>query len=125
MKAIVCTKSGPPDVLELKEVEKPVPRDNEVLVKIHASTVTIGDAIIRKIPRLILLPMGLLFGFKSKKITGHEFAGVVEATGKEVKLIPLPIVSLRHKPFAFNTLFLMSSCLSISRFMDQRVTCLD
>ncbi len=86
MKAIVCTKSGPPDVLELKEVEKPVPRDNEVLVKVHASTVTIGDTIIRKIPRLILLPVGLLFGFKSKKITGHEFAGVVEATGKEVKL---------------------------------------
>ncbi|MCP4260165.1 MAG: NAD(P)-dependent alcohol dehydrogenase [Planctomycetes bacterium] len=86
MKAIVWTKSGPPDVLELKEVEKPVPRDNEVLIKVHASTVTIGDAIIRKIPRLILLPMGLLFGFKSKKITGHEFAGVVEAKGKEVKL---------------------------------------
>ena len=86
MKANVWTKSGPPDVLELKEVEKPVPRDNEILVKVHASTVTIGDAIIRKIPRLILVPMGLLFGFKSKKITGHEFAGVVEAVGKEVKL---------------------------------------
>jgi NADPH:quinone reductase-like Zn-dependent oxidoreductase len=84
MKAIVWTKSGPPDVLELKEVEKSVPRDNEVLVKVHASTVTIGDTIIRKIPRLILVPMGLLFGFRSKKITGHEFAGVVEATGKEV-----------------------------------------
>jgi NADPH:quinone reductase-like Zn-dependent oxidoreductase len=67
-------------------VEKPVPRDSEVLVKVHASTVTIGDAIIRKIPRLILLPVGLLFGFRSKKITGHEFAGVVEATGKEVTL---------------------------------------
>ena len=86
MKAIVCIKSGPPDVLQLKEVEKPAPRNNEVLVKVHASTVTIGDTIIRKISRLILLPAGLLFGFKSKKITGHEFSGVVEAVGKDVKL---------------------------------------
>jgi NADPH:quinone reductase-like Zn-dependent oxidoreductase len=86
MKAIVCTKSGPPDVLQLKEVGKPIPKNNEILVKVHAATVTIGDAIIRKIPRLILAPMGLLFGFKSKKITGHEFAGVVEATGRDVKL---------------------------------------
>jgi len=86
MKAIVCTKSGPPEVLKLKDVGKPIPRDYEILVKVHASTVTIGDAIIRKIPRLILAPVGLLFGFKSKKITGHEFAGVVEATGKDVKL---------------------------------------
>jgi len=86
MKAIVSRKAGPPDVLELREVEKPVPRDNEVLVKVCASTVTIGDAIIRKIPRLILIPIGLLFGFRSKKITGHEFAGVVEVVGREVKL---------------------------------------
>jgi NADPH:quinone reductase-like Zn-dependent oxidoreductase len=86
MKAIVWTRSGPPEALKLREVEKPVPKDNEILVKIQASTVTIGDAIIRKIPRLILAPVGLLFGFKSKKITGHEFAGVVEAAGKDVKL---------------------------------------
>ena len=86
MKAIVCTKYGSPDVLQLKEVEKPVPGDNEILVKINASTVTRGDVIIRKIPRLILLPMGMLFGFKAKKITGHEFSGEVEIVGKNVKL---------------------------------------
>jgi len=85
MKAIVCTKSGPPDVLQLQDVEKPVPRDNEILVKVHAATVTIGDVIVRKIPRIILLPLGLLFGFKGKKITGHEFAGIVEAAGKDVE----------------------------------------
>ncbi|MHC4213005.1 MAG: NAD(P)-dependent alcohol dehydrogenase [Planctomycetota bacterium] len=85
MKAIVWTKSGPPDVLELREVEKPTPRDNEILVKVRAATVTIGDVIIRKIPRLILLPIGLLFGFKAKKITGHEFSGDVETVGKDVK----------------------------------------
>ena len=86
MKAIVCTKYGPPDVLKLKEVEKPIPKDNEILVRINASTVTRGDVIIRKIPRLILLPMGMLLGFKAKKITGHEFSGEVEKAGKSVKL---------------------------------------
>jgi NADPH:quinone reductase-like Zn-dependent oxidoreductase len=86
MKAIVCTKSGSPDVLQLKEVAKPSPKDNEVLVKIHAATVTRGDVIIRKIPRLILLPLGILFGFKSKRTSGHELAGEIESTGKDVKL---------------------------------------
>jgi len=86
MKAIVCTKYGSPDVLQLKDVEKSVPGDNEILVKIYASTVTRGDVIIRKIPRLILVPMGMLFGFKAKKITGHEFSGEVEIVGKNVKL---------------------------------------
>jgi NADPH:quinone reductase-like Zn-dependent oxidoreductase len=84
MKAIVCTKSGPPEVLELKDVEKPTPRDNEVLVKIHAGTVTIGDVLIRKIPRLLFLPLRL-FGFRWKKIPGHELAGEIEAVGKDVK----------------------------------------
>ena len=86
MKAIVWTKYGSPDVLQLKEVEKPVPDDDEILVKIYASTVTRGDVIIRKIPRLILVPMGILFGFKAKKITGHEFSGEVELVGKNVEL---------------------------------------
>jgi len=86
MKAIVCTKSGPPEVLQIKEVEKPTPKDNEILVRVRGATITRGDVIIRKIPRFILLPLGMIFGFKSKKIPGHEFAGEIEAVGKDVKL---------------------------------------
>jgi NADPH:quinone reductase-like Zn-dependent oxidoreductase len=84
MKAILCTKSGPPEVLELKEVEKPTPKDNEVLVRIHGATVTRGDVLFRKLPRLLFLPMRL-FGFRRKKIPGHELAGEIEAVGKDVK----------------------------------------
>ncbi|MFA5313694.1 MAG: NAD(P)-dependent alcohol dehydrogenase [Methanomassiliicoccales archaeon] len=85
MKAIVITGSGPPEVLELKDVEKPTPRDNEMLIRVHASTVTIGDAILRKMPRFIMGPMVTLMGFKLKKIAGHELAGTVEAVGKEIR----------------------------------------
>ena len=85
MKAIVITGSGAPEVLELREVEKPVPRDNEMLVKVHASTVTIGDAILRKMPRFFTGPMTIVMGFKLKKIAGHELAGTVEAVGKDIR----------------------------------------
>lgn len=84
MKAIVCTKPGPPDVLQLREVEKPTPRENEVLIRVHASTVTRGDVILRKLHPLLSLPMRL-FGVRRKKIPGHELAGEIEATGSEVK----------------------------------------
>jgi len=96
MKAIVCTKYGPPDVLQLKEVEKPVPKDNEVLIKIHATTVTIGDCLIRSfksglpLGRAILYwpLMRIMLGFRKprKKILGHELAGEIESVGKDVKL---------------------------------------
>ena len=85
MKAIVCTKSGSPEVLNLAELERPIPKQNEILVKVKASSVTRGDVSLRKISRLILVPVGFLFGFKPMKVTGVEYAGIVEAIGSDVK----------------------------------------
>jgi len=83
MKAIVCTKYGSPDVLELKEVEKPIPEDNEVLIKIHATTVNRTDcAMLRAEPFISRFVTGL---FKpNKPIQGTDFAGKIEAVGKNV-----------------------------------------
>ncbi len=92
MKAIVCTKYGPPEVLQLKEVEKPVPKDNEVCIKIHATAVTASDCIVRgyKIPRWhpMGFMMGIVLGFNKPRnpILGNVFAGEVESAGKNVKL---------------------------------------
>jgi NADPH:quinone reductase-like Zn-dependent oxidoreductase len=85
MKAIVCKGSGKPEVLTLKDVKKPVPKENEILVKVHAGTVTVGDAIIRKIPRFFMFAMSVMSNFKVRKIPGHEFAGEVVGVGKNVK----------------------------------------
>ena len=83
MKAIVYTHYGSPDVLQLKEVVKPVPKDNELLVKVFASTVNRTDcATVRAKPFFMRLATGL---FKPKKETpGSDFAGQIEATGKDV-----------------------------------------
>ena len=91
MKAVIYTKYGSPDVLQLKEVEKPAPRHNEVLVKVHATTVTIGDTIMRS---LNLPPISgwqkfmarLILGWRKPKrpILGMELAGEVESIGRKV-----------------------------------------
>jgi NADPH:quinone reductase-like Zn-dependent oxidoreductase len=86
MKAIVAVKQGPPDVLQLREVEKPTPKGNEVLVKVRAATVTRGDVILRRLPAWLfplLLPLRFL-GLRRKRIPGTELAGEVEAVGKNV-----------------------------------------
>jgi NADPH:quinone reductase-like Zn-dependent oxidoreductase len=89
MKAIVCTKYGPPEVLQLKEVEKPIPKDNEVLVKIYATAVTASDCIVRgfKVPLLMKIPMALAVGFPKPRnpILGQVLAGEIETAGKDVK----------------------------------------
>jgi NADPH:quinone reductase-like Zn-dependent oxidoreductase len=90
MKAIVWTKYGPPDVLELQEVEKPTPKDDEVLIRIVATTVTAGDCELRslKFPIYLSLPMRIWVGLikpRGNTIPGTELAGEIEAIGKDVK----------------------------------------
>ena len=89
MKAIVYERYGPPEVLQLKEVEKPTPKNNEVLIKTHATTVTSGDWRVRSlnVPAGFGLIMRLVFGISKPKqpILGSELAGVVESVGKDVR----------------------------------------
>jgi len=90
MKAVVWTGYGGPDVLQLQEVEKPTPRDNEVLVRIYATTVTAGDCEMRslKFPIYLNLAMRLWRGLlkpRPNSILGTEIAGEIEAVGSDVK----------------------------------------
>jgi NADPH:quinone reductase-like Zn-dependent oxidoreductase len=87
MKAIVCTKYGPPDGLQLQEVEKPIPRDDEILVKIHATTVTAGDVILRSLSFPLRIVFRLMGGIGRNRILGHELAGEIESVGKDVELL--------------------------------------
>jgi 2-desacetyl-2-hydroxyethyl bacteriochlorophyllide A dehydrogenase len=90
MKAIVWTKYGPPDGLQLREVPDPVPGDNEILVKVHATTVTAGDCEMRRLqlPLMLSLPMRLYTGFMQPKritILGQELAGEVIQVGRNAR----------------------------------------
>jgi NADPH:quinone reductase-like Zn-dependent oxidoreductase len=89
MKAIICTKYGPPEVLQLKEVEKPTPKDNEVLVEVYATAVTSGDCRMRSfnVPVLLWVPVRLTLGLTKprKPIQGLWLAGEIETVGKDVR----------------------------------------
>jgi NADPH:quinone reductase-like Zn-dependent oxidoreductase len=113
MKAVICIKYGPPEVLQIKEVEKPFPKDNEVLIKIIATTVHIGDTKVRRLePGLGRVKdfffkslMRIIIGFKGprKKILGMELAGDIEAVGKDVTLFKIGDPVLASTEFRFGT----------------------
>lgn len=88
MKAITCTKYGPPEVLEIVDIEKPSPKDNEILVKIYATSVTIADSRVRGfiVPSSYWLPSKFALGFFKPRqaILGSELSGVIEEVGKDV-----------------------------------------
>jgi NADPH:quinone reductase-like Zn-dependent oxidoreductase len=90
MKAIVCTQYGPPEVLQLQEVDKPSPRDNEVLVRVRATAVTSSDCYVRglNLPLLYRIAARLALGFRKPRqpILGMVFAGTVESVGGNVRL---------------------------------------
>lgn len=89
MKAVFCTKYGDPEVLKIKEIDKPFPKDNEVLVKIYSTTVTAADFKVRgfKVPAYFWLPARLLLGLRKPKkpILGIELSGKIVSIGKNVR----------------------------------------
>jgi len=90
MKAVLCTKYGSPEVLQVEEIEKPIPKDNEVLVKVYATTVSAADYRVRSfnVPLSFWLPARLMVGLRKprKSILGMELSGEIESIGKDVKL---------------------------------------
>jgi NADPH:quinone reductase-like Zn-dependent oxidoreductase len=89
MKAIICIKYGSPDVLQISQRNKPIPKRDEVLIKIYAASVTNSDIFIRSsnIPLLIMIPMRIMIGFKKPRnsIIGEVFSGEIEYAGSEIK----------------------------------------
>ncbi|MCC6615678.1 MAG: NAD(P)-dependent alcohol dehydrogenase [Anaerolineae bacterium] len=88
MRAVVWTKYGSPDGLEFRDIPKPMPKDNEVLIKVHAATVTAGDSEMRglRFPLWLAIPIRLYMGLTKPRdiVLGQEMAGEVEAVGKDV-----------------------------------------
>jgi NADPH:quinone reductase-like Zn-dependent oxidoreductase len=113
MKAVICTKYGPPEVLQIREVKKPSPKPNEVLIKILATTVHIGDTKIRRLePGLgsvkdfFFKPiMWIIVGFTGprKKILGMELSGEIEAIGKDVTRFKIGDPVFASTEFRFGT----------------------
>ena len=128
MKAVICTKYGPPEVLKLAEVEKPHPKDNEILVRIRATTVHIGDSKIRRlepgmgpIKDIFIKPvMRVIIGLAGprKKILGMELAGDIEAIGKNVSSFKIgdavfASTDMRFGTYAEYTLLPQNSAVAI------------
>ena len=107
MKAVVCTKYGPPEVLQLREVERPAPRGNEVLIKVHATTCHVGDVRIRSfnVPLVQMIPFRIFLGLRRPKrsILGMECSGEVAAVGKDVKRFKIGDPVLASAGFVFGT----------------------
>ncbi|PKL88353.1 MAG: NAD(P)-dependent alcohol dehydrogenase [Ignavibacteriae bacterium HGW-Ignavibacteriae-2] len=113
MKAVICTKYGPPEVLQITEVQKPYPKDNEVLIKVNATTVHIGDTKIRRfapglgsVKDFFFKPlMRIIVGFKGprKKILGMELSGEIEVIGKDVTLFKVGDPIFASTEFRFGT----------------------
>ncbi len=116
MKAIVCTKYGPPDVLKLTEVEKPIPKDNEILIKVYATTVNRTDcAMLRAKPFIMRFFTGL---FKpDKPIPGTDFSGKIEAVGKKVTSL-----KVGDKVFGFDDSGLSSKAQYMALSEDKALT---
>jgi NADPH:quinone reductase-like Zn-dependent oxidoreductase len=92
MRAVVYTQYGPPEVLQIKDIEKPAPKRNEILIKVYATSVTRGDVIVRRgkhpTSKFQTLMLHLMLGFRKPKrpVLGMELAGEIEAVGEDVKL---------------------------------------
>lgn len=113
MKAVICTKYGPPEVLKIEEVNKPVPKSNEVLVKIIATTAHIGDTKIRRFEPGLSPVMDIIFkqimrivvgsNGPRNKILGMEFAGVIEDIGSDVTMYKKGDAVFASTEFNFGT----------------------
>ncbi len=85
MKAVIAPKAGPPEVLKIRDIPTPEPKENEILVRVHCATVTSGDSRMRSFNRILLGAVGLIAGFKVMKVPGIEYSGVVEQAGSAVR----------------------------------------
>jgi NADPH:quinone reductase-like Zn-dependent oxidoreductase len=128
MRAIVCTGYGPPDVLQLREVEKPTPTGRDVLIKVYATAATVSDCIIRggRVRPLLWLPMRLILGFTKPRqpILGMVLAGEVEAVGTTVSHFHPGDQVYAFNPFRFGA-YAEYTCLpedSVLAIMPSRAT---
>ena len=117
MKAVVCTRYGSPEVLKILEVKEPVPKSNEILVRIRATTVTTSDCYVRsgKVPILYRLPMAIVIGFKRPRqpILGMVFSGEIASIGKDVSTFVVGDKVFGFDRFKFGT-YAEFKCVSMN-----------